>query len=81
MPPVRSGRASQDVHVSSPGRPPCAVAEIALQAINVEASNAKILGKRCTALLNAGEYAAALQDAKSLVRILPDAPIVRLEAI
>lgn len=46
------------------------------QTISEEASNAKFFGKRCTARLGAGEYTEALEDAKTLVRILPDATIV-----
>lgn len=47
-----------------------------LQAIPAEASNAKLFGKRCTTRITAGEYNEALQDAKTLVKLLPDAPIV-----
>ncbi|KAK9898514.1 hypothetical protein P389DRAFT_208646 [Cystobasidium minutum MCA 4210] len=49
-------------------------------AIRVEVGNAKLFGKRCTARIDAGEFNEALQDAKTLVRLLPGAPIGYLKA-
>jgi hypothetical protein len=52
-----------------------------LQAILAGSSNtAKLLGQRCTLHIELKEYSEALQDAKALVRLLPDAPAVSFPA-
>lgn len=49
-----------------------------LQAIAAQPKNTKLYGKRCTARIELRLYAEALEDAKALVRLLPEAPVVSL---